>query len=295
MKFTEVKGLPPALLSLLTEQREPNPDRFSVTALIDSPQIRQLKLRYWNEIEVDPMDNIWMLFGRLLHGKLEQHAGNNALTEEKLTLDVGNGQKVIGIPDYYDATGGGTVWDYKFCSTYAAKDEVKPEWEAQLNLYALLLRKCAGFPVKHLKLAMVFRDWSATKAKREDGYPPRVKTIAVDLWNNTTQDEYLADRLAFHRLAQNLPDNELLCSDAERWLSPQVFAVMKDGGKRSVKNHDSREAADKHAAEIGAKVVERPKEYRRCCDYCDVAKFCKQNGAGLTVAENITRQTGGQL
>jgi hypothetical protein len=277
MKYTEAKGLPPALLSLLTEQRKPSPDRFSVTSLVDSPQIRQLRLRYWDQIEMDPLDGMWMLFGRLLHGKLEEHAGDNALTEEKLIMDVGGGQVVVGVPDYYDAEGGGTIWDYKFCSVYAAKDDIKREWIAQLNLYALLLEEVAGFSVNHLRLAMMFRDWSAAKAKREEGYPPRIKVVKVPLWSKSERADYLAIRLLAHRVAGATGDDSLPpCADCERWATEPVFAVIEKGKKRATKLHETREEADKHAASIGAEVVERPKEYRRCQDYCDVAAFCQQ-------------------
>lgn len=290
MIYTETKNLPPALLSLLTEQRQPNPRRYSVTALIDSPQIRQLRLRHWDRIEVDPLDNIWMLFGKLLHEKLERHAGTNALTEEKLTLDVGNGETVVGIPDYYDAEDGGTIWDYKTCSTYAGKDDLKPGWIAQLNLYALLLRRCVGFPVYRLRLAMIFRDWSAAKARREDGYPPKIKSVTVPLWSHAEQDAYLQSRLALHRAAASLADGELACTDDERWARPGKFALMKKGAKRAVKLCDTLAEANKEMAAIQAGlhyVEERPAEFARCAEYCELAPFCKQHGAGLTVNEKL--------
>lgn len=281
MKYTQVKNLPPALLSLLTEGHAPHASRYGVNSLNGSPMQRQLKIRHYDNLIGNPLDNIWMMYGRLLHDKLEHHAGKNALTEERLTLVLPNGKTIVGIPDYYDDADGGTIWDYKFCSTYSGKDgEVKPEWSNQLNVYAYLLQKCAGFPVHNLKLAMMFRDWSATKAKTTPDYPEKIKVVDVPLAPMLVTEAYINKRLAEHAKAESLSDDEIAkqipCTNDERWMSEQVFAVMKGDNKKATKLFADKNLADSHVVQLGKgySVVTRPQVYRKCDEYCELRQVC---------------------
>ena len=131
MKYQANVGLPNALYSLLTKDIHVTNADYSVTELIAPPRIIQLRRRHDNEITVDPYDRIWLLFGKLVHGKLEDHAGFNSLSEERLHTVIG-GIKVSGAPDLYEDE---CIWDYKTTSLYSVKDGLKPEWEAQTNLY----------------------------------------------------------------------------------------------------------------------------------------------------------------
>ena len=281
MKYIPIKDAPPALLELLTDGHPSIPTRYGVTSLIGAPMQRQLLIRHYNNLVVDPLDNMFMLFGRLLHEKLEKKAGQNALTEERLTLPLPDGKCIVGIPDYYDEADGGTIWDYKFCSTFAGKDdEVKPEWVQQLNIYAYLLKKCAGFDAKHLKIAMIFRDWSAAKARTQTDYPPKFKVVSVGVYPLSTMETFINHRLAEHARAEKMTDDELAtlmpCTDDERWMSEQVFAVMKDGAKKATKLFVDKSIAESHAEELGKAyaVVERPKVYRKCEEYCNLRQVC---------------------
>jgi hypothetical protein len=51
---------------------------------------------------------------------------------------------------------------------------------------------------------------------------------------------------------------------------------MKKAGVRALRVFDTKDEADKFAAETSNEVVARPGYARRCHEYCDVSKFCQQ-------------------
>jgi len=58
MRITNKYGLPEAIVNAV-QQRKASDGRISVTSLIDSPQIRQLVLDHWDELEDDASDRLW--------------------------------------------------------------------------------------------------------------------------------------------------------------------------------------------------------------------------------------------
>jgi hypothetical protein len=304
MKYLDNPGLPAPLYSLLTSDVKARRAKFSVTELLLSPQMLQLRRRHDDEIVLDPLDNLWRLFGKLCHGKLEAHAGVNALVEEGLTLGVyDNGMieliskttepsrsfvTVSATPDLYEDE---TVTDYKFTSVWSVKDGIKDDWERQLNLYMLFFL-LYGFSVKHLRIVAIARDWSAAAAKRDKDYPPRVKVFKVKLWSKPECELFLRERVRLHEAAEKLPDDQLPpCTDEERWATKPVWAVMEKGKRRATKLHGTQQAADIHAASLpGSVVQERPREYKRCENYCDAYSVCSQGGGKkLTIDEKLDR------
>lgn len=275
MKFKEHPEIPSPLLKMLTENREPTPYRYGVNELIGPPRISQLRRRHWQEIEADPIDNVWMLFGKLLHSQLESRVGDQALVEEKIVIDLLD-RKIAGVPDHYED---GVLTDYKFCSVYVAND-IRPEWVSELNFHAHLLRSC-GFEVTKLQICMVFRDWSATKSENDPNYAPRIKVVQVPRFMMGEVAFELEKRLKIHIANEQLPDQKLYeCTDQERWASPESWAVFKNGGKRATKvfraeDGETKAQAVALATAIGGTVEDRPKEYKRCA-LCEVREFCNQ-------------------
>lgn len=269
MKITNRRNLPFPLVAACAP-REPRPDRISVTQLIGPPRIRTLSLEHWDEIEEDAADRLWAVMGSAMHALLEQHGSSDALTEERLEARLvreGASYPVLsGRPDYYDADG--VLWDWKFTSLWALKDGVKPEWSRQLNVYAWLFRM-HSFEVKALRVCAVFRDWSKSDAMK--GLPP-AQVYEVEMLEHTTVEDYICARLDLFA-----SDPMALCTPEERWDTPPIFAVMKQGNKRAIKLCDTREDAEREMIERGTKggyVQERPGRSIRCEQYCPVAKFC---------------------
>lgn len=236
-----------------------------------------------SQIEEDAADRIFSLMGTLLHDVLEKSAKSfdHCTTEEALTTEI-LGWKVTG---HYDLTefvlDGELLTDWKFTSVYAMKDkELKPEWDAQVNIYAELLR-LSGKIVSKAQVVAIGRDWSRSRAARESDYPQRQVIIKpVLLWSSEKVNAYLHERIALHQQA----DREGVwpeCTEEERWARPAKWAIMKKGNKKATKLCDSEQDAKGWLDQIlGGKnmysIDYRPGESIRCQSYCPVAQFCQQ-------------------
>ena len=282
MKITNKANLPDALVSAIsTGDYRPKPNRISVTSLINPPQLESLKRKHWDDLEEDASDRIWALLGSASHSILEQADVDNTLTEEKLTYEV-DGWTVSGKADLYDSQG--VLSDYKVTSAYSFLHGVKPEWEAQLNLYALLYGR-HGFEVNSLQIVAILRDWTKLKSLSTPDYPKtQVKVQPIVIWPLYQQQAYLETRLNLHRRAVSL-DEYPPCTDEERWMRGEEWAVKKAGNKRAARvfDHATQAEADKRQRQeadgtkrVKWEVEHRPGQYMRCESYCPVSEFCKQ-------------------
>jgi hypothetical protein len=85
------------------------------------------------------------------------------------------------------------------------------------------------------------------------------------MWTLDEAEDYVKERIALHQLVE-----PPMCTDEERWANPEQWALTKDGGKRATKLFNIKpETVDK-----GYHIEHRPAVYRRCQDYCSVAKWC---------------------
>lgn len=181
--------------------------------------------------------------------------------------------------------------DYKISNVYAIKDGPKPEWEAQLNIYALMLRE-RGYTVEKLRIVAILRDWSKSKARHSPEYPQTpALIIPVVMWTAAQTEAYIKARLIAHGTAQHvLPE----CTPEERWERPGVWAVQKVGGSRALGLHASEEDAESALAEAAAahpkskyEIQERPAQQIRCTDYCPACAFCDQGKTLIQKSEDF--------
>jgi hypothetical protein len=283
MKITNKHGLPAPLVkavSLTRHESDDDPNAIRVSQVIMPIQLRALLKRHENEIEEDAADRIFALLGTLLHDRLENSAKDLAdcTTEEALSMEI-LGWKVTGHYDLSEFTlEGEELTDWKLTSVYAMNDKsLKPEWDAQVNIYAELIR-LAGKHVSKAQIVAIGRDWSKRRAERESDYPQRqVICRPVYLWTSKQVQVYMERRIASHQKAQRegvWPD----CSPEERWAKPEVWAVMKKGRKRAVKLHYDEASANKHLEQVDKNhsIQHRPGESVRCKSYCPVSRFCPQ-------------------
>lgn len=270
MQITNRMNLPTALVAAC----RPYPARpgcYSVTELVGPPMLARLRREHWDELEEDVADRLWAIMGSAMHGVLAEHGQADELTEERLALEV-DGVRVSGRPDTYSADG--TLSDWKFTTVYS-HGETRPEWIAQLNLYAHLLR-AHGFEVRKLQIVAIYRDWS--KRHEAQGIP-HAALIDVPLWAPDVTAGCLACRIAAHQ--EPAPP---VCTPAERWERPTTYAVMKTGRKTALRVLESTEAAEAwQAANGGDRIDLRPGECVRCIGYCPVRQFC-EFGRALTPA-----------
>lgn len=270
MKISNIANLPQPIVDAVSN--DPYDDGgadISVTRLIAPPRQVALQKKHDGEIIEDASDRIWSLMGQLGHLVL-QRAGGNIVVEKRFFASIG-GWTISGQADVIN---GHTILDYKFTTVWSVKDGLKPEWEQQINLLAMLAG-LNGVMITEGKIVTIFRDWSLLESKRNSDYPrQQVAVLDVPIWSAERIATFAIERIEAHQAAQNghLPD----CTALERWERPTKYAVMKKGNVRAVKLHDVDAEAAHHALSLGPmySVVERPGESVRCLNYCNVSTFC---------------------
>lgn len=292
MRYTNKFGLPEAIVRAVTNDEYDRGDSvMSVTQLISPPRIVLLQRVNEDKLETDVADRIPSVLGTAVHKLVEKGAAglSNYIVEERIFLDV-LGWKISGAVDVQIDNGDGTwaINDYKVTGTYSVMTE-KPEWERQLNCYAYLAREVFGRHMTSLKIIAILRDWQRKQAEINAAYPQcQVTEVDIPVWPYEQQKEYVESRVALHQAAEKAVDSgEPLdyCSDQDRWVRGEVWAIMKEGRKSAVKLYDNKEDAENAIKDLipmrglstGHYIEHRPGVAIRCAgNYCMVAAYCKQ-------------------
>lgn len=291
MILTNRLGLPKSIENAVRNDRYTRGDaHISVTGLIGPARKRALEIKHADEITEDVAERIWSLMGQIAHGIL-QRADDQAWCEERLYIER-HGWRISGQFDRYLLESDGLLQDYKMTSTYAIGQGRKIEWEAQENIYALLLRE-HGYPVSRLEVVAILRDWQRARAQHTKDYPqtPAV-IIPIEMWSQGQTEAYITDRLIAHGKAQyTLPE----CTAEERWERPAKYAIHKEGNVKATSLHNTKEEADTACRGLimnrkpGSKTIyyieERPAEQKRCEAYCAAMPFCQQGKALLEATD----------
>jgi hypothetical protein len=252
---------------------------ISVTGLLKPPRMATMTRRHQAEIETDASSRTWSLFGKAIHAYVARDAKSGDITERTLSVEL-HGLTLFGTPDYYDAETK-TLYDYKVTGVASTYDGVKEEWQQQLNIYAWMLER-EGFPVEHLKVQVIYRDFMDSKSGHGD-YPAHpTPTFDVKKWTPEETEAFVSLRMGLHTGAGTLPDERLpACLPKERWDKPTTYAVKKIGNKTASRVLDTMEAAqewiaqsteEKERSKFGVEV--REGESIRCARYCPVWAFC---------------------
>jgi hypothetical protein len=314
VKITNSKGLPEVLVSAArAQQRDPDPNKRSITELLSPAHQRKLQREHWEELEEDVADRIHAILGSGVHAFIAQADGDdhwwtkafdnmhqvwqawqdwqarvilrlktrNWLQEETLHSST---MPVHGTFDAFDVSTG-TLWDVKVTSVWKLVNGSSEEWARQLNGYRWLMSEQPGLPeVRALRVMAFLRDWSKNQAKAQPGsYPDsQVQVIELPMWTLDATRAFYSARLAEHVSA--VPP---LCTPEERWQRPTTWAVMKAGNARALRVLLSHEEAERYIAEKKPKgdvsIEERPGADVRCMDWCSVAMYC-EHGRGLLSA-----------
>ena len=249
---------------------------ITVTQLIDSPRAVALRKNHGHEIVEDASDRIWSLLGQAVHSVLERAADESDLVEQRIYQDVLKWK----LGGQFDLFSDNVLYDFKVTSVWKIvnlKNGCDPQWEAQLNVLAWLLRENGTEP-QRLAIIAILRDWSKHKS-RDHGYPSdQVVEVQVPLWTHDQQTEYIYNRIVMHQDAQDNTKEMPLCTPEERWAKPDVFAVMKEGRKSAIKLYHNFDDASARSLEEGDKffVEHRKGGSVRCESYCSAAPFCSQ-------------------
>lgn len=206
MKITNKYNLPQQLVLACQGDQAPELGRIRVTQLINPPYIRKLQIEHWDDLEEDVSDRLWALLGTSVHSYLARYGQQG--TEERLEHEI-DGMIVSGQGDVYANE---EIEDWKVTNAGILYFGVKPEWEAQLNVYAWLRRK-KGQKVSKLRINMILRDHNLRMKKKDKPYPEVPFIIQeVPLWDEKVQDDYVLKRVVLHKNPD--PDS---CTQNERW------------------------------------------------------------------------------
>jgi hypothetical protein len=282
---------------------------FSVTTLIDSPQINALKTKFPEEEEVDPFEsrNLWRLVGTALHHIMEdspdvmQSEGTTyVLKKEERIATKYRGYKLSGGIDLQTITESEgiknvVVGDYKFTTTFSAGDsETLGKYAKQLNLYRWIIERETDLHVTGLEIYAVLRDWKPSMAEKISNYPDAPgQTIPIPLWSQEKLKSYVDERLDAHIDGKELHeifswDNQSFwgtedgCTEEERWSKSARYKVIKNGGSRAVPGGGNIPwyRANRKREELGDgyEIVKvSPAIDKRCeGNYCGVSAHCSQ-------------------
>jgi len=286
MKITNKFNLPEVIVAAVKDDEYDRGDSvLSVTQLISSPRIVLLQELNSHNLTVDVVDRVPALLGTAVHKILEKGSKNipGHIVEERLFATI-NGWKISGAVDLQIENADGTweINDYKITSVYSVMED-KIEWIQQLNCYAFLSTLVHGRNIRSLKIVAVLRDWQRKQAELKPDYPQsQVVTVDIPLWTLEDQGHFVHNRVRDHQEAKKLVDSGSplpYCTDQERWLRGETWAVMKEGRKSAIKLHDQEDNAKQHAEECGSghRVERRPGTPVRCAgNYCMVANWCRQ-------------------
>ncbi len=272
MQITNKYNYPECVVKAVTERIHP-PDsaRLSVTHLVGPPAIRQYLITHWDMLTCDIDDELTALFGTAWHFYLSRFAAPKDISEQKLTLRVGD-LTVVGIMD--TLTNAGIIEDHKVTSAWSFVFD-KTEWVQQLNTYALLAEE-NNYPIHGLTINAFLRDWTQQNAWKYDDYPKhRFFSVQIPLWSVEERKRFVLSRVEDH--SHGLRE----CTPEERWQKDTTFAVMKEGRKTAMRvlNNQAEAMAWMKAqkSDKGLSIVERPGECTRCKLYCPVRSVCKYN------------------
>jgi len=289
MILTNEFNIPEIIVRAMGESYAPQIGRVAVTALIDSPLIRYLKIKFWDQLTEDAGDRLWALLGQAAHTVIQRGRPHDARAEEYMKLPV-NGMMVTGRSDIII---GKELIDLKVTSVYSFLLGEKDAWAKQLNVYNFMANY-NGIKIESAKIYGILRDWSEMKQYGNDDYPPiPFFEQPIELWPLDKTQSYIEKRVELHKnVDAAIVNNEIkliplfACTDADRWEKPTTYAVMKKGNKRAERVLDTFDEAkqwmiDKSKTEKEFSVVTRPGSAVRCERFCVCSKVCPIMNSGL--------------
>jgi len=279
-KITNKKNLPTQLVRAVEREYTYQPKRYSITSLLDTHRILQLKRRYHDELSQDVSDMIWMIFGSGIHKAIEDagvEPGEHA--EKRLEYQFGE-YTLSGIVDFIDENNG-VILDWKTTSlwTWIYKSN-HDKWLKQLQLSALLWYKNSGQWISKGQIGALLKDYKK-KPFPDDNYPDsELQIIDFDLGTPEEIEAWVISTFEEIQMYEKFDDDQLpMCSLEDRWNTGNKYAVIEKGKKRAVRVYDNEEDATRHVSQaftdgIKMDIEFRPGEDKRCKDYCPVKHFC---------------------
>lgn len=267
MKLTNKTGLPDIIMKAVSlDLYDGGSSDISVTALIDSPQIRYLKKT--NNVEYDGIDFLWTTMGSAIHTFLEyaeytqyevqalkqasdvisrhgrkdvgewidkfinekfpDHINHNVVQEKRLHAEV-DGWTISGKPDRVELDNKKII-DFKMTSAWIwDKTDEHDKYKYQLSIYRWLLHQY-DIEIDTAEIIFIFRDWSKMTMLRSPSYPRRrVETLEIELMSLEETEAYIKNRIYLHKEAEK--GHVPMCTDKEVWARGASYKCYKKKGK----------------------------------------------------------------
>ena len=269
MNNPNIHNLDPWLYDILKDSiQPPNADKMRVTQLIDSPLVRNLTIKHWDNLEVDISEFLNTTYGDAIHDYFARKGSWKGDKEQEVSAVI-EGTNITG---HFDVLTDGVLRDYKTTGVgYLRIGDNVEKWTQQLNIYAYLIGTY-GVKVNKLEINVLYRNWTKMKLGTKDYPEIPYEKLKLPLWSTEMQLSFIKERLDYHHM------NPTSCSDKERWKKDDIWGVwsteaaFKKKGGRTLKNFSSEEAANKWSR-VGDRYIEhRVGTYLKCDKYC----FCKQ-------------------
>lgn len=281
MRLTNKYNYPQCVVAMAQASlSKPVESIIRVTSLIAPPAIRYYQLHNWDDLIVDVDEFIQPGFGTAWHQYLAKYTNSDSgvYSEQNLTIDC-SGIILSGTPDLRSTPG--DIDDHKVTSAWSFVFG-KPEWEQQLNMYALLT-EANKFPIKALHINAYLKDWSVYDASRyKPDYPDRpFYHVTLPLWSIEERKHFLEEKLKDHQ------DGLRPCTEYERWQKPSKWAVKKNGAPKACiggvkdREEDAKVFLSKQKNPSAYHIEYRPGGCRRCEDYCPVRSVCEFRGTNV--------------
>ena len=266
MKFHKVKSLPdPFLRAFAKDEYSKGASRFSATQLLSPPQ--QTYLATQGEGIQNNALNFASLMGTAVHKVLEDNVREDEgeIAEKRFFATIDD-VVVSGQVDFISAEG--VVTDYK--NTAGVQEEPKQDHvdQAQMNGYLASLN---GVEVNMCSVVYIQRDWKEGQAKLNPAYPQSPFTVFAFDYDEEAAKRRFTDTIREHVAAEE--GNPRECTKEERWSQPEVWALMKKGGKRSSKNCLSLKEAES-LVKKDQFIQHRPGATVRCNSWCPHSYHC---------------------
>lgn len=275
MKFTNIYNLPEVFIDackVMADEYDKFGD-FSVTELCRSPRISALRKFYWQYIEEDITERVWLMLGQAVHDIIAKVNHNQFITEERLIVTIDD-YKISMKPDLLSVDG--TLSDIKVTSVFSYYSP-NIEWKYQLNIYKWGLEQC-GYNVNRLQNILILRDWIESRSMTSDDYPHcQIVIKPVEIMDKDEVESFIRNKISLLKDAYNgmLPD----CNENDRWYRPGKYKVIKGNNKRATKCFDTKEEAENFIKKEKNKyvIIQQKGQNVRCeRNKCGVASFCDQ-------------------
>lgn len=252
--------------------QKPNIESIRTTELINPPIIKNLALKYWDEIVQDISELAWSMSGTSVHKMFEKLRLPGIIQDFGMEATI-MGQRITGTLDILDFIAK-EILDFKNTSVWKVVYKDYEHFTAQLNIYRRLASEY-GIKIDKLSNILILKDWKARDAKNSTGnYPASsIFNLTIPVWSMEQTQKYIEDRINIYRTQPFT-----ICTPKERW-EHETFAVMSKGKKKAITGgvkdtYDEAEQFMISCKQPDSYIEKRGGTPLRCLEYCLVNKFC---------------------